>query len=62
MIDNTWRKSSHSANGQCLEVRAALPNGTIEVRNSTDPHGPQLTFTPGSWRNFINDIKTNKIS
>ncbi|MEQ4302500.1 DUF397 domain-containing protein [Plantactinospora sp. B6F1] len=48
-----WRKSSRSDNngGQCVEV-AALP-GTFAVRDSKDPSGPVLTFTPHAWTAFV---------
>lgn len=51
-----WRKSTHSGNGgDCIEVAAAAP-GTIAVRDSTDPHGPALTFTPGRWQAFTRAV------
>ncbi len=44
-----WIKSSVSfSNGNCVEV-ASLPGGAIGVRNSRDPEGPVLKFTPGVW-------------
>ncbi|MEU6084120.1 DUF397 domain-containing protein [Streptomyces sp. NPDC047108] len=49
----SWRKSSHSSGegGACVEV-ATCP-GTVHVRDSKDPHGPQLAFTPDSWAAFV---------
>ncbi|MGH3154806.1 MAG: DUF397 domain-containing protein [Streptosporangiaceae bacterium] len=48
-----WVKSSLSfSNGNCVEV-ADLPEGGVGVRNSRDPHGPVLRFTPGEWDAFI---------
>lgn len=43
-----WRKSSRSGDsgGQCVEVAANLP-GVVAVRDSKDPSGPKLLFTPG---------------
>ncbi|MCP2342546.1 DUF397 domain-containing protein [Actinomadura rupiterrae] len=40
-----WRKSSYSAdnNGNCIEL-ADLATA-VGVRDSKDPHGPQLTVT-----------------
>ncbi len=50
-----WRKSSHSsANGACTEV-AHLPEA-IAVRDSKDPDGPKLIFTPADWRAFISAV------
>lgn len=53
-----WRKSSRSGgNGaQCVEVAANLP-GVVAVRDSKNPDGPKLIFTPGEWRAFIGGIK-----
>ncbi len=48
-----WVKSSLSfANGNCVEV-ADLPDGGIGVRNSRDPGGLALRFTPAEWHAFI---------
>jgi hypothetical protein len=49
----SWVKSSLSfSNGDCVEV-ASLPGGGIGVRDSKDPEGPVLRFTPGEWHAFI---------
>jgi hypothetical protein len=50
----TWRKSSRSNSngGACVEVADNLP-GLVAVRDSKDPAGPALTFTPAAWRAFI---------
>ena len=48
-----WIKSSLSfSNGNCVEV-ASLPGDEIGVRNSRDPDGPVLTFTPRAWAAFV---------
>jgi hypothetical protein len=47
-----WVKSSLSfANGNCVEV-ASLPGGDIGVRDSRDPAGAVLGFTPAEWHAF----------
>jgi Domain of unknown function (DUF397) len=47
-----WYKSTFSfSNSNCVEV-ANLPGGGIGVRDSKDPDGPALTFTPDEWRAF----------
>jgi hypothetical protein len=49
----SWVKSSLSfANGNCVEV-ASLPGHTIGLRNSRDPEGPVLRFTPDEWHAFL---------
>ncbi|MFG3703225.1 DUF397 domain-containing protein [Micromonospora sp. NPDC047670] len=49
-----WRKSSRSGSsgGNCVEVADNLP-GVVAVRDSKDPAGPALTFTPTAWRAFV---------
>ena len=48
-----WVRSSFSfSNGNCVEV-ANLPGGEIGVRDSRDPEGPVLRFTPGEWDAFV---------
>jgi Domain of unknown function (DUF397) len=53
-----WRKSSYSSStGQnCVEVATNLP-GIVTVRDSTDPSGPELLVSPGSWQSFIGRLK-----
>lgn len=52
-----WRKSTKSGNngGDCVEVADNLP-GVVAVRDSKDPTGPILTFTPSAWQAFVADI------
>ena len=57
MIRNMWTKSSHSsAGGSCVEVRQSQ-DGPIQVRDSKNPDGPVLNFTPAQWSAFIDDTK-----
>ncbi|WP_308012126.1 DUF397 domain-containing protein [Actinacidiphila acidipaludis] len=48
-----WFKSSYSSNEgpDCVEV-AACPE-KIHVRDSKDPEGPHLTFSPTQWTAFL---------
>lgn len=48
-----WRKASRSGDngGSCVEV-AMSPN-SVAVRDSKDPTGPVLIFTPDEWDAFI---------
>lgn len=53
-----WFKSSYSGGeGQCVEV-AATP-GTIHVRDSKDPDGPQLTITPEAFAGLVAFAKSH---
>ncbi|MGH3309839.1 MAG: DUF397 domain-containing protein [Streptomyces sp.] len=49
----SWHKSSHSDSegSACVEV-ATCPSA-VHVRDSKDPHGPQLTFPAPAWTPFI---------
>ncbi len=48
-----WRKSSYSeTSGQCVEI-AFLDGGMVGVRDSKNPAGPALIFTPSEWSAFI---------
>lgn len=47
-----WRKSSYSGNnGDCVEVNLAAD--AVAVRDSKDPSGPALTFSPAAFRAFL---------
>jgi Domain of unknown function (DUF397) len=55
-----WVKSSLSfANGNCVEV-ADLPDGGVGVRNSRDPDGPVLQFTPDEWTAFLGGVRNGE--
>lgn len=49
----TWRKSSYSGDngGACVEVADLAPH--IAVRDSKQPAGPHVTFTPAAWADFL---------
>jgi Domain of unknown function (DUF397) len=54
--NTSWRKSSYSlANGDCVEVASPLPQ-SIAVRDSKDPQGPALRFTPNAWTAFVTTV------
>jgi len=51
--DVTWQKSQRSnPSGNCVEL-ARLPDGGVAVRNSRDPQGPALIYTPDEIAAFI---------
>lgn len=53
-----WRKSSHSGQANCLEVR--LRPGYVQVRDSKDPEGTVLTFTSDEWLAFVAGAKAGE--
>ncbi|MFF3467265.1 DUF397 domain-containing protein [Streptomyces sp. NPDC002619] len=56
-LDARWIKSRHSnAEGNCVEV-ASLVGGAIAVRNSRDPDGPALVYTPAEVAAFLAGAK-----
>jgi hypothetical protein len=55
-----WRKSSYSTNGgNCVEVALNLP-GIVAVRDSKNPDGPALIFTPDEWRAFLSGARAGE--
>lgn len=66
MTDSVWIKSSYSSQNDCVEFRkssySSSNDGCVEfgqegdavlVRDSKDPQGPVLTFTPKEWKMFL---------
>lgn len=55
-VEVAWRKSGHSNSfSNCVE--AGHPSGEVLVRDSKDPGGPVLRFTPAAWIGFVADVK-----
>jgi hypothetical protein len=56
-----WRKASKSSGngGACVEVARNLP-GIVAVRDSKDPDGPKLAFSPEDWRAFTASVKAGR--
>jgi Domain of unknown function (DUF397) len=47
-----WRKSSYSVNhGACVEVGTGTR--VVLIRDSVDPTGPALRYSPQTWRAFV---------
>ena len=53
-----WRKASHSGGngGECVEV-APTDESLVAVRDSKDPDGPNLAFSPTAWQSFIRHVR-----
>lgn len=56
-----WSTSSHSSanGGACVEVARDMP-GAVAVRDSKDPDGPKLAFTPAAWQEFTGLLKDGR--
>ncbi|PWI20026.1 DUF397 domain-containing protein [Streptomyces sp. Act143] len=56
LLDVRWLRSSYSTGANnCVETArpgAGLRAGLVAVRDSKDPSGPALLFSPGSWAEF----------
>ncbi|MEU5434850.1 DUF397 domain-containing protein [Streptomyces sp. NPDC020719] len=51
-----WRKSSHSSDqgGSCIQI-ADLPHA-VAVRDSKNPDGPAIMFTPAAFGAFVRSV------
>lgn len=55
-----WFKSSRSQGGNdCVEA-AHLEDGHVGVRDSKNPNGPALVFTPSEWDAFMSGAKAGE--
>ena len=51
-----WRKAQLSTNnGACVEVASVA--GKIALRDSKDPYGPMLLYTPTEFNAFLDGAK-----
>ena len=51
-----WRKSTYS-NGSSSCIETATRPGTVAVRDSKDPAGPQLAIPAASWLAFTRRLQ-----
>ncbi|QRX94323.1 DUF397 domain-containing protein [Streptomyces noursei] len=59
-----WVKSSYSSGdgGQCIEwAPSAVATGAVPVRDSKNPHGPELTFSAHAWSAFVNNLQSAEL-
>jgi hypothetical protein len=55
MTDPTWRKSSYSGEGNCVEL--SDQTGRVIVRDTQDRQGPVLTVSARAWREFVGQLQ-----
>ncbi|WP_093168195.1 DUF397 domain-containing protein [Sinosporangium album] len=53
-----WQKSSRSGDngGNCVEVARNI-SGVVAVRDSKNPGGAVLVFSPDEWKAFVGGVK-----
>ncbi|MDI3408845.1 DUF397 domain-containing protein [Streptomyces cavernicola] len=59
-----WVKSSYSNNGgSCVEWAPsyASATGKVPVRDSKNPHGPNLMFATGAFASFVMGVKGGEL-
>lgn len=57
-----WFKSSYSnASRDCVEV-AHFSTGQVGVRDSKNPTGPALAFTPAAWDSFLTSARIGEFT
>ncbi len=56
-LEARWQNAS--ASGECADARWA--GGWVEVRNSKDPDGPVIRYTPGEWRAFLSGVRNSEV-
>jgi Domain of unknown function (DUF397) len=54
----TWRTSSYSGTGNCVEV-GSDSTADVLIRDTKDRTGPVLEFTPRAWRTFTGELRTS---
>ena len=55
----SWRKSSFSGDGDCLEWLMSADG--VRVRNSKRPDDVELYFTNVAWAAFVAELKAGKM-
>lgn len=51
--DLVWRKSSRSPSGNCVEIAHQVGLATVLVRDSKQPSGPRLQFSPAAFKGLL---------
>jgi len=53
---DVWVRAKLCESGACVEVMFR-PDGTVRVRDSKNPGGPVLGFTPEEWDAFTAGVR-----
>lgn len=57
-----WFKSTYSnASQDCVEI-AHFDGGRVGVRDSKNPTGPALAFTPAAWDRFLTSTRRGEFT
>ncbi len=54
-----YRTSSSCTYGNCVAVGVG-PDGRVAVRDTKDPGGPELLFTPEEWAAFTAGVRNGE--
>lgn len=58
-VSTGWRKARRSmGNGNCVEI--STTGAEVIVRDSQDPVGPMIAYSPGSWRTFAREARLGR--
>jgi len=58
LSSTTWRKSTASGGGNCVEV--SFVGKSVLMRNSRNPQGPVLSFTHPEWEAFVKGVRDDE--
>jgi hypothetical protein len=59
LLSTEWRKARRSmGNGNCVEISTI--GAEVIVRDSKDPIGPVIVYSPGSWRRFASEARLGR--
>jgi hypothetical protein len=61
-LESEWRKSTRSAEGNCVEVRFLDGGSRVEMRNSKDRQGTVLVFSANAWQELLQRLKAGSTS
>jgi Domain of unknown function (DUF397) len=56
-----WLKAQYStANGQCIEIASTTNKDKVAIRDSKDPDGPILVYTPIEFSAFLDGARNGE--